>query len=247
MEYGIKGFRKFIGTAVRKALGSVILTVTQEPVVVLTFDDGPDSEFISRLLELLEGHQAQGTFFMVGESAQMYPDLVRRVAKGGHAIGSHSWNHCPFPLLGSRERRAQLRACEQALAPYGQRLFRPPYGQQTLASRLDALLLGYEVVCWSLDVGDWYESDGAVMADHLVKCMVPGGVVLFHDSLFDRGKPFHGLELYRKPWCDREAMLAALEMMFERVGDRFRFVTVPELLRYGSPYREFWFKPSQPP
>ena len=69
-------------------------------------------------------------------------------------------------------------------------LFRPPYGEQSIGSNvLDALWLGYEVVGWSLDVGDWYETDSSLMASRLVKGAKPGCVVLLHDALFDEGKP----------------------------------------------------------
>jgi polysaccharide deacetylase family protein (PEP-CTERM system associated) len=45
------------------------------------------------LLELLERHRARGTFFMLGPLAVEHPELVRRVAAGGHEIGCHGWSH----------------------------------------------------------------------------------------------------------------------------------------------------------
>jgi peptidoglycan-N-acetylglucosamine deacetylase len=64
------------------------------------------------------------------ETAQKSPELVRLVSEKGQAIGGHSWDHPSFPLISGRERRRQMRACQRALVPYGQRLFRPPYGEQ---------------------------------------------------------------------------------------------------------------------
>lgn len=238
---------QWVRSRARRSLGSVMKVLTDAPVVALTFDDGPDPRWTPPLLELLEKHEARGTFFTVGASVQRSPDLVRHMAEHGHALGSHSWDHSAFPLLSGSERRRQLRACEQALGRFGRRLFRPPYGEQTLASRLDAFWLGYDVVGWSVTSEDWYEPDAAIIADVLLKRIGPGDVVLLHDTIFDQGAPHKGPRPDRTSWVDRGAMLAALEMMFERIGDHFRFVTVPELLQYGSPCYSYWFKQTARP
>lgn len=238
---------RWVRSKVRRSLGSLTKVMTREPVAALTFDDGPDQEFTPPLLDLLKKNHARGTFFMVGESVQRYPDLVRHMAESGHALGSHSWDHSAFPLLPGHERRRQLRACGSHLGQYGGRLFRPPYGEQDLASRLDALWLGYEVVGWSVTSEDWHEPQAAIIADVLVKRIQPGDIVLLHDTIFDKGEPHRGPRPDRESWIDRRSMLAALEMMFARIGDRFRFVTVPELMHCGTPYYSYWFKQTAKP
>src|SRR2546422_6863677 len=72
--------------------------LTEEPVVALTFDDGPDPVNTPCLLDLLSAHHARGTFFMIGVHAHQHPELVSRVAAESHAIGNHSWDHPSFPL-----------------------------------------------------------------------------------------------------------------------------------------------------
>jgi peptidoglycan/xylan/chitin deacetylase (PgdA/CDA1 family) len=156
---------------------------------------------------------------------------VQRVAQTGHAIGYHSWDHPSFPLITGSERRAQLRACAKAIAPYGRRTFRPPCGPQCVASRLDALWLGYQVVTWNVLAYDWLDHDADWMANRLVRQIRPGSVILFHDTLYD---------FVEERCASREPMLEALNMLLEQVGDRFRFVTVPELLRHGCPQRRNW-------
>lgn len=236
--------RTAISTAVRKVLGSVTHVVTDESVAALTFDDGPDSQSTPLVLALLEKYHARGTFFLVGEAAATQPDLVRRITAGGHAIGLHSWDHRAFPCLSSRERRRQIRACERVLGSHAARLFRPPYGEQTMSSRLEALLLGYEVVGWNVNSGDWYESDPAALSRYLLGSLEPGAIILLHDTLFDKGAPAHGIDPEHRSWPDRQAMLQALEALLEQSTGRYRFVTVPELLRSGTPRRSFWFKSS---
>ncbi|GAB1724074.1 MAG: polysaccharide deacetylase family protein [Nitrospira sp. CR1.1] len=236
--------QSFVSASVRKVLGSLTHVVTAQAVLSLTFDDGPDPENTPKVLDLLEKYRAHGTFFVVGQAAATHPDIVRRIAAGGHAIGIHSWDHRAFPGLSSRQRRRQIRECERALQPYVSPLFRPPYGEQTVMSRLEAFVMGYEVVGWNLNSGDWYESQASVMGKYLLEMVTPGGIVLFHDTLYDKGAPAHGVDPEHTSWPDRQAMLGALETVLDQLCGSYRFVTVPELLQAGRPRRSFWFKPS---
>lgn len=47
-----------------------------------------------RLLALLDQHQVNGTFFILGWIAERYPGLVQRIHRAGHEIASHGyWHH----------------------------------------------------------------------------------------------------------------------------------------------------------
>jgi polysaccharide deacetylase family protein (PEP-CTERM system associated) len=48
-----------------------------------------------RLVELLSTRGVRATFFFLGEVAEHFPALVRRVAAVGHEIGSHGYHHRP--------------------------------------------------------------------------------------------------------------------------------------------------------
>jgi len=223
----------------RNLLGTISHVATRDAVTALTFDDGPDPEYTPRLLQILERHQARATFFMLGEKAHRYPALVQRAVQAGHAIGNHSWDHPIFPEISRRERRAQIRACAKAIAPYGQRLFRPPHGYLDMASRLDTLWLGYRVITWNVVVDDWCSLDTDWMAERLMSQIGPGSVILLHDGLCDSEGD---------QYLDRGPMLKAVDILLENLGPRFRFVTIPELLRYGQPQRAnlFWEPYSSP-
>ncbi|MBR4695314.1 MAG: polysaccharide deacetylase family protein, partial [Selenomonadaceae bacterium] len=58
-----------------------------------TFDDGPDEKNTPAILDILKKEQAKATFYVLGRSAQTYPDVVRRIFEEGHAIGNHSYDH----------------------------------------------------------------------------------------------------------------------------------------------------------
>jgi peptidoglycan/xylan/chitin deacetylase (PgdA/CDA1 family) len=217
----------------RRLLGTIVSVATDEPVAALTFDDGPDPEFTPRLLAVLERHGARATFFMLGAQAAAHPALLARVAAGGHCVANHTFDHVRMPQTPRLERLRQLRRCRAALAPHGVRLFRPPYGGQNLGSRLDAMILGYDVVTWSAHVEDWTPVESGAMAEQLERRLAPGAIILLHDRLQNPRHPAA---------ADRGPMIAAVDCFLGRVGDRFRFVTVPELLRRGRPVRQRWFR-----
>ena len=230
-QFGIRIVRKVLTVAGRELVGTISRVETKSPVMALTFDDGPHPMVTPRVLKILEKHGARATFFMLGKAAKRHPQLVKQVANAGHAIGNHSYDHPSFPLITSRERRIQIRACANATAPYGHRLFRPPFGDQNLPSYLDALCLGYKVVTWDMVAEDWLDHSAEWMADRLIEKARPGSVILLHDTLV--------LSLSER-YCSRENMLEALNIFLAHLSSDFRFVTVTELLRYGPPVRKFW-------
>lgn len=214
-------------------VGTVTSVSTSNPVVALTFDDGPDPVFTPRLLDILKKYRTKATFFMVGKAAERHPDIVREVAVAGHAIGNHSWDHPSFPMITGCERRSQILACEKAIAPYGAKLFRPPYGDQSLRSRLEASWLGYQVIMYSVTAVDWLDHDADWMKSRIMSRIKNGSIILFHDSLFQ----------YRDSrYADRVPMLDALDMLLEELGERYTFVTIPELMSQGRPQMTYWVK-----
>jgi peptidoglycan-N-acetylglucosamine deacetylase len=64
--------------------------------VILTFDDGPNPDTTPLILDTLEANCIHATFFLIGQSASAFPDLVRRELAGGHSIGGHTWSHEPL-------------------------------------------------------------------------------------------------------------------------------------------------------
>lgn len=215
-------------------LGVITAVATDKPVLALTFDDGPHYESTPALLEILAKYRAHATFFMIGELAAQHPDIVRAAAQAGHTIANHSWSHLSFPLMTARERFEQLRRCEEALSPYGEKLFRPPYCHQTPRSRWHTLRSGYDVVGFNAHAEDWLSRPSAWMCERLVSQARPGAIVILHDNIYRSVLP--------AAQHDRKPMLAALDHALEQLQERFSFVTVPELLRIGKPMREHWYR-----
>ena len=220
------------GALGRTSFGTITSVATREPLVAITFDGGPDERWTPQVLDVLKEHGARATFFVIGKYVDRHPDLMRRIVAEGHALGNHSYDHPSYPRVSSAERVRDLRACATALAPYPQplRLFRPPYLDQCVASRLDSWRLGYAVVTCSRHANDWEDRPSEEMTDVLNATIEGGDIVMLHDAVCD--------QRYRS----RTAMIEALDAVLRTQQGRFRFVTIPELLAAGPPRREMWIK-----
>jgi peptidoglycan/xylan/chitin deacetylase (PgdA/CDA1 family) len=191
-----------------------------EPYIALTFDDGPDRKLTPRLLDLLAKHHIHATFFVVGENAAQYPEILQRAAREGHEIGNHSWSHPNFAKMSEEAVRSQVTRTEEAIVnATGVRpvLLRPPYGSVT--SRQKRWLhdeLGYEIILWDVDPLDWKNPGPRVVTNRILKETRAGSIVLSHD--------IHSQTI--------EAMLETLNELEEK---GFKFVTVSELLKLAPP------------
>ena len=164
--------------------------------VALTFDaehpDRPGSApgVLRRLLEALDRAEARSTFFLQGRWAQADPEGARRIAGGGHLIGSHSHFHARMPLLADEGLRADIvqagRAIRQAAGVDPKPWFRCPWGHGAADARVLMALRrqGYRHVGWDVIAEDW-EPDRApqvVAGDVLVavRAVGDGAVVVLH-------------------------------------------------------------------
>ena len=80
-----------------------------EPVVALTFDDGP-APWTDPIVDELERHGGRGTFFVVGDAidSDERRATLRRLAAGGHDVGNHTFSHPDLQSLTDDEIRAEM-------------------------------------------------------------------------------------------------------------------------------------------
>lgn len=69
----------------------------------LTFDDGPSAKNTPKVLDILKEKGVKATFFVIGEMAEENPELLKRIAAEGHAIGIHCNSHDYRELYSSVE------------------------------------------------------------------------------------------------------------------------------------------------
>ncbi len=225
-------------SARNRVLGVVVGVDTRQPLMALTFDDGPDPDTTPAILDVLARHRARATFFLIGRAADQYPAIVDAIVRSGHAIGHHTWDHVSLPELSAAERRAQVARGADTMPAEGRHFFRPPYGHLDLASWWTVRRLGHDVVAWSDHIRDWHDEDADTFAARLREVIRPGAIVLLHDAR----QPFEATS--DRP---RHALVRALDIVLSEAGPNLRFVTVPELLTAGRPTRVVrWRSPPAP-
>lgn len=218
----------FVGTAhgARKTSSSV----------ALTFDDGPHPLVTPRLLDLLRERNAKSTFFMLTDHAVRHPALVRRVIDEGHEVGLHCDRHDRLTTLGFSEikqRLAKARAVLEQLCGVPVKLFRPPYGAQSLVSFVAARSLGFEIVAWGPYAEDWIDQTAEASAAKVLGCVKGGDIALFHDGLeLAAGTP--------EPELDR---VRVVELVLDGLAERsLDATTVGRLLAEHGTRRTAWFR-----
>ena len=80
-------------------LGPICRVSTTQPVVALSFDDGPDPAYTPQVLAMLRASGSHATFFLVGAQAAAYPDLDRTEITSGMEVGDHPSTHPHLPTL----------------------------------------------------------------------------------------------------------------------------------------------------
>lgn len=84
--------------------------------VALTYDGGPDPAWTPALLDVLKQHGARATFFLTGTEAAAHPDLVRRIKREGHEIGSHTYTDANLAAVSEPRARLELALTQNTLA-----------------------------------------------------------------------------------------------------------------------------------
>lgn len=183
--------------------------------IAMTFDDGPQPQNTPRLLDILRARNIKATFFVIGRSVDVHPQVVRRTVAEGHEIGNHSHTHRLLSKLSDSEVSLEMSRCRDAVARAAgvqPRVMRPPYGG--LLQRQREMIhaeFGYPTILWSVDPLDWKRPGPSVVTSRILRATTRGSIILSHDL--------------HAPTVD--AMPATLDGL---LGRGFIFVTVSQLL-----------------
>lgn len=152
----------------------------------LTIDDGPDPDDTPRILDLLDSHRSKATFFLIGERAARFPELVAEIIRRGHQVGHHTHTHPvrSFWCASSRRVNAELDDGLAALCRAGgrPRWFRPPAGIKNLFLGRALVTRGLQCVGWSVRGYDARSSDPAAVCARIMRSLGPGSIVLMHEG-----------------------------------------------------------------
>jgi peptidoglycan/xylan/chitin deacetylase (PgdA/CDA1 family) len=190
-----------------------------DPVVSITFDDGPNPRATARILDVLRAERVHATFFVLGRHAERWPELVRRAALEGHQLANHGYFHRKLHRRSPAYVRDDLtRGTEQIVRASGVRPahFRAPHGFRSPWVTPIAASLGQRTVGWSLGVWDSARPGADVIAARAIAGMHAGSILLLHDG--------DGYD----PAGDRMQTAEALPRIIDGLRGRgFRFTTLP--------------------
>jgi peptidoglycan-N-acetylglucosamine deacetylase len=157
---------------------------THRPEVALTFDDGPSND-TPRTLDLLDELGFHATFFVLASQMLAYPDMTREIVSRGHEVASHGFAHCKHLLSTPRVIRqdfSDAMTVHHDLLGSTPRFYRPPYGQLSAVTLLEARRHGMEVVLWSRWGKEFGERSPEPVLRRLEPGLTPGAIVLLHDN-----------------------------------------------------------------
>jgi peptidoglycan/xylan/chitin deacetylase (PgdA/CDA1 family) len=189
--------------------------------VALTFDDGP-STYTPLVLAALAKAGQHATFFVTGQGASEFPDMLRRIVAGGNTFGDHTDTHAQLFREDTAKRTWELSStAERVLGTTGVHvtLFRPPYGESSTDINTLSRHLGLLPVTWSVDTRDWSRPGVSAIVATALRGVGPGDIILMHDGGGDRSETVAALPI----------ILRALAKL------HLTSVTLPELLNAQAP------------
>ncbi|MET9499429.1 polysaccharide deacetylase family protein [Streptomyces sp. NPDC006552] len=195
--------------------------------VALTFDAGP-SENSPRLLDILKQKQVPATFFLLGKNhIAKHPDLVKRMAREGHEIASHTWDHQILTDISDDQVRAEFRRTDDAVERLtGKRptLMRPPQGRTNDHVSALAKQEGLAQVLWDVTTKDYTVPPSRTITERAVRQTHRDSIILLHD-------------IYKN------TVPAVPEVIDRLKAKGYVFVTVPQLIAPGKPVPGKIYKP----
>lgn len=178
------------------------------PRIALTFDDGP-SIYTEELLDGLKARGVKATFFVIGESAEVYPEIVTREAAEGHIVGNHTYHHVEITKLSVAAAREEIEKTNNILEKLTQKkteYVRPPFG--VWEDELEDLEM--MSVMWTIDPLDWTTKNTNEIVNKVVTKAKENDIILLHD-------------------CYKSSVQAALRIIDILQSEGFEFVTVDQL------------------
>lgn len=154
--------------------------------IAITIDDGPDPDTTPDVLDLLDRHRAHASFFVIGNHAAKYPDLVSEIVRRGHSVENHSQHHSHwfafYGLYRLRREISEAQATLHRISGDRPQFFRAPAGLRN--PLLDFVLhrLSLHYVAWTRRGFDTVATDAQKVLQRLKHNLDAGDILLLHDG-----------------------------------------------------------------
>jgi peptidoglycan-N-acetylglucosamine deacetylase len=157
---------------------------THQPLVALSFDDGPHPVFTPQVLQILERHKATATFFLIGDRALRHPEVLAEIKAAGHEVANHYFSDGSILSHSAAEFDGYLKQTEEAIGiTSGQKLFRPPGGVARPSQLRLAQAHGYKCVLGCAYPHDPIHPPVRYIKWLIEKNLLPGTIVILHDGI----------------------------------------------------------------
>lgn len=192
---------------------------TDEKVVALTFDDGPNKIYTQQVLDVLKKHNTKATFYVVGTNAKSSPELIKQIMEQGHELGNHSMNHDKMKGISVEQITQDIQAVDQILKDYGYNkeiTYRAPYALTSANLRTALRNLNKRMVLFTFSPFDWKKISAQQIYNNIMKELKPGLIILLHDGGGNRANT-----------------VKATDMLITTLHEKgYKFVTVSDLITY---------------
>src|SRR5260221_3256800 len=192
---------------------------TDRPLVGLSFDDGPHPVFTPQVLEILQNHAAKATFFLIGERALRYPEVVARIKAAGNEVANHYFMNGPTLGHSDADFVRHLKQTESAIGLAATpKLFRAPGGVAWSRQLKLAREHGYTCVLGSAYPHDPMHPPAWYIKWLIKKNLVPGTIIILHDGISNPTRSIQALP----------------DVLVEGRKKGLTFVSIGELLRRAN-------------
>jgi peptidoglycan/xylan/chitin deacetylase (PgdA/CDA1 family) len=165
------------------APGVVFRFETDRKIIALTIDDGPDGKTTGRILDVLDKHESQATFFIIGDRIEGNELLLERMRDEGHELANHTKANRPTIFLSSSSLEADLERTHEMLAPYGEiRWFRPGFGAYHRSMVETAAARGYRTALGDVFPYDVFVPSSGFHQRYVLSHIKPGSIIIVHDG-----------------------------------------------------------------
>lgn len=156
-----------------------------ENKIALTFNVVWGEEYVPHIIGSLKEQNVPATFFIGGQWAEDFPELVGEISRAGHEVGSHGYSHPHPDKISLAANIEEIKKTEEVLRRVtGKKpaLFAPPYGEKGDTVLKAAVETGYVTILWSIDTIDWQRPDPSVILRRVTEKAHNGAIVLMHPT-----------------------------------------------------------------
>ncbi|MGR6836104.1 polysaccharide deacetylase family protein [Syntrophomonas erecta] len=184
----------FLGFSLLYFSGSGIASQMREPIyqgntgkkmVAITVNVDWGEEYLPEMLKEFKKNNARVTFYVTGRWAENNQEMLKHMAKEGHSIQNHGYQHVHFNSLSPEEAHKQIKKAEQVIKEItGKKptFFAPPYGEHNKRLMTVVSDLGYNLTMWSVDTIDWQRPAPETIIKRVGNKVHNDAIILMHPT-----------------------------------------------------------------